>query len=269
MNKSTAKGSSVRASAQPQIAEGSIRPRSDQTRLRLVVPIGVIVAVAIICIIVAVLTSARRADEVSFNREQELIQQAITDRGTRVLRELESVAATQRAVEAIARNYNAPWVERRVGNWLETYFDHDLVAVVDASDKIEYTRSRSSDARGAINWPFELAAILDLLRGRAGATLNGVVPIAVAPDLVRSSRIAVLIQRFTERPAIVAAVAVGSDADLTAGNAGAPIVVAVKYIDDAMLREIGNRLQLPELRLLDDRANDQRHAGHRHGRSAR
>ncbi len=256
MNKSTAKGSSVRASAQPQIAEGSIRPRSDQTRLRLVVPIGVIVAVAIICIIVAVLTSARRADEVSFNREQELIQQAITDRGTRVLRELESVAATQRAVEAIARNYNAPWVERRVGNWLETYFDHDLVAVVDASDKIEYTRSRSSDARGAINWPFELAAILDLLRGRAGATLNGVVPIAVAPDLVRSSRIAVLIQRFTERPAIVAAVAVGSDADLTAGNAGAPIVVAVKYIDDAMLREIGNRLQLPELRLLDDRAND-------------
>ncbi len=254
MDKSTTKGGSVTASAQPVIAEDGIRPRSDQTRLRLVAPIGAIVAVAIICVIVAVLTSARRADEVSLNREQELIQRAIADRGVRILRELESVAATQRAADAIGRDYDAQWVDRRVGNWLETYFDHDLVAVVDAADKVEYARSRSSDAPGAINWPIELAAALDLLRGRDGTALNGVVPVVVGPDQVRPSRIAALIQRFTGRPAIVAAVAVGSNDDLAAGNAHAPIVVAIKYIDDAMLREIGSRLQLPELGLLDDRA---------------
>ena len=33
-------------------------------------------AVAIVCIVIAVLTSARRADEVSLGREQKLIQQA-------------------------------------------------------------------------------------------------------------------------------------------------------------------------------------------------
>ena len=270
MNKSTAKGSSVTASAQPEIAEDGIRPRSDQTRLRLVVPIGVIVAVAIICVIVAVLTSARRADEVSLNREQELIQQAIADRGVRILRELESVAATQRAADAIGRNYNAQWVDRRVGNWLETYFDHDLVAVVDAADKVEYARSRSSDAPGAINWPMELAAVLDLLRGRDRRCIERRRSRHRCDRIqVRPSRIAALIQRFTERPAIVAAVAVGSDDDLAAGNAGAPIVVAVKYIDDAMLREIGSRLQLPELRLLDDRRERRRNAGHRHYRPAR
>ena len=254
MDKSTTKGGSVTVSAQPVIAEDGIRPRSDQTRLRLVAPIGAIVAVAIICVIVAVLTSARRADEVSLNREQELIQRAIADRGVRILRELESVAATQRAADAIGRDYDAQWVDRRVGNWLETYFDHDLVAVVDAADKVEYARSRSSDAPGAINWPIELAAALDLLRGRDGTALNGVVPVVVGPDQVRPSRIAALIQRFTGRPAIVAAVAVGTNDDLAAGNAHAPIVVAIKYIDDAMLREIGSRLQLPELGLLDDRA---------------
>jgi diguanylate cyclase len=219
------------------------------------VPIGVTIAVAIICIIVAVLSSAKKADEASLNREQELIRRAITDNGTRVLRELESVAATQRAAQAIGHDYDAAWVERRVGNWLETYFDLDLVAVVDAADKVEYARSRSSDTTGTINWPLELAAVLELLRGRAEATLSGVVPVIAAPDQVRPSRIATLIERFTGRPAIVAAVVVGSDDELAAGNAGAPIVVVVKYIDDAMLQEIADRLQLPGLRQLDDKAS--------------
>ena len=258
MNSNTAKGNSVSASAQPDIAEGSKRPRADQILRRLVLPIGVLVAVAIICVIVAVLTSARRADEVSFKREQELIQQAIADRGAQVLRELESVAATERAAETIRRTYNPQWVERRVGNWLESYFDDDLVAVVDAADKVEYSRSRSAAATGAIEWPVELAAMLDLLHGRTGAALSHAVPVVVAPGPTQSSRFAALIQRFTERPAIVAAVAVGSDDDFAAGNTGAPIVVAVKYIDDAMLREIGSQLQLADLHQLDDqtRAGD-------------
>jgi hypothetical protein len=34
-------------------------------RLSIVVPIGIIVAVAIVCVVVAVLSSARRADEVA------------------------------------------------------------------------------------------------------------------------------------------------------------------------------------------------------------
>ena len=252
MNSNTAKGNSVSASAQPDIAEGSKQPRADQILRRLVLPIGVLVAVAIICVIVAVLTSARRADEVSFKREQELVQQAVADRGAQVLRELESVAATERAAETIRRTYNQQWVERRVGNWLESYFDDDLVAVVDAADKVEYSRSRSAAATGAIKWPVELAAMLDLLHGRTGAALSHAVPVVVAPGPTQSSRFAALIQRFTERPAIVAAVAVGSDDDFAAGNTGAPIVVAVKYIDDAMLREIGSQLQLADLHQLDD-----------------
>ena len=61
-----------------------------------------------------------------------------------------------------------------------------------------------------------------------------------------------LIQRFFDRPAIVAAVAVGSDSDLKLGNEHAPIAFSVKYIDETMLGEIGSRLQLAGLRRLDD-----------------
>ncbi len=240
-------------SARPQIAEECKRSRWDQARLSLVIPIGVIGAVAIVCVVVAVLTSARRADQVSLNREQQLIQQAIADRGARVLREVQSVATTQDATLAVRVNYDPQWVERRIGQWLQAFFDHDLVVVVDGVDQVEYARSRSAGDPGAIDLPVELAN-LALLRGRLSALPSRAIPVIAAQDPLKPGRSTALIQRFMDKPAIVAAVAVGSDGDLALGNASAPIVVSVKYIDKDMLREIGDRLQLPGLRKIDDPA---------------
>ena len=44
----------------------------DRARLSVVVPIGVIVAVAIVCIVVAVLSSAQRADVVAVDHEKQM-----------------------------------------------------------------------------------------------------------------------------------------------------------------------------------------------------
>ncbi len=93
-------------SAQPDIAEDSNQSRWDRARLRLFLPIGLIVAVAVVCLIIAILTSARRADEVTLDREDQLLEQAIADRGTRVLREVESVAATNGATQKIREEYD-------------------------------------------------------------------------------------------------------------------------------------------------------------------
>jgi diguanylate cyclase (GGDEF)-like protein len=252
--KNTAKGGSVITSAQPEIAEESKRSLWDQARLRLIVPIGVIVAVGVVCLIVAMWMSARRADEVALNREQQLIGQAIAARGARVLREVESVAATSGATQAIREAYDAQWVERRVGHWLQAFFDHDLVLVVDGSDHVEYAHSRSSGDIGAIDLPAELSAILDLLRGRLTALPARAIPVIAAQDPLKPGRSTASIEQVMDRPAIVAAVAVGSDSDLAHGNAAAPIVFSIKYIDDDLLREIGERLQLPGLRTIDDPA---------------
>jgi diguanylate cyclase (GGDEF)-like protein len=243
----------VVTSARPRIAEECKRSRWDQARLSLLVPIGVIIAVAIVCLVVAMLTSVRRADEVSLNREQQLIQQAIADRSARVLREVQSVATTPGATQAIRVNYDPQWVERQIGKWLQAYFDHDLVMVVDGFDQVEYARSRSAGDPGAIDLPMKLAS-LDLLRGRLSALPSSAIPVIAAQDPLKPGRSTALIQRFMDRPAIVAAVAIGSDSDLALGNESAPIVVSVKYIDDDMLREIGERLQLPGLHNIDDPA---------------
>ena len=74
------------------------------------VPIGVIVAVAIVCIVVAVLSSARRADQVAIQHEAQLLARALDSDGERVLREVESVASSQSAIENIRLNYDPAWV---------------------------------------------------------------------------------------------------------------------------------------------------------------
>ena len=239
-------------SARPRVAGENNRSRRDRARLRLVVTIGVPAVVAIVCLVAAVLTSARRADEASLDRERQLIQQAIADRGTRILREVESVAATSDAKQAIRRDDDPQWVERRIGKWLEDFFDHDVVLVVDGSDRLQYTRFRASGDAGATELAKELAASFGFLRGRRLPSDS--LRLIAAPDAVKPGRSAVLIQHLPNGPAIVAAVAVGSDSDLASGNPSAPIVASVKYIDDDMLREIGNRLQLPGLHAIGDAA---------------
>jgi len=242
----------VTTSARPRVAGENNRSRRDRARLRLVVTIGVPAVVAIVCLVAAVLTSARRADEASLDRERQLIQQAIADRGTRILREVESVAATPDATQAIRRDDDPQWVERRIGKWLEDFFDHDVVLVVDGSDRLQYTRFRASGDAGATELAKELAASFGFLRGRRLPSDS--LRLIAAPDAVEPGRSAVLIQHLPNGPAIVAAVAVGSDSDLASGNPSAPIVASVKYIDDDMLREIGNRLQLPGLHAIGDAA---------------
>ena len=239
--------------ALPRISEDRKPSPWDRVRLSLVVPIGVVVAVAIVCVVVAALTSARRADEFSLNRERQLIQRAIAARAARVLRELESVATTERATLAIRINYDPGWVERNVGAWLQASFGHDLVIVVDGLDQIRYALLRSADS-GTIDLHTQLAASLDLLRGRLGAAPGGVIRIADVEQSAKPGRRLALIQRFLDRLAIVAAVAVGSDGDPALGRGRAPIAFSVKYIDEDMLGEIGSRLQLPGLSQIDDAA---------------
>jgi diguanylate cyclase len=240
----------VSVPAQSQTAEDGKWSRWDEARLRLIVPIGVIVAIAIACLVVAIFTSARRADEVSLKREQQLIEQALAGRGARVLRELESVATTTAATQGIRDNYDVQWVERHVGNWLEAFFNHDLVLIVDGSDQVRFARSRASGDIGMIALPAPLLTIVDQLRGRLAANPDALA-VAGAPDPHKPGRAASCIVQVMDKPAIVAAAAVGSDSDLADGNAGAPIVISVKYIDPDLLREIGDRLQMSDLHVID------------------
>ena len=239
-------------SAQPDNAEDGNRPRFDHAWLKLIVPIGAIVLVAVICLIVAIVTSARRADEMAIKREQQLVQEALVEGGARMLRQLESVAATDRAAQSMRDRYDPHWVDEHLGHWLENFFDHDVVVVVDGADRVRYVRARGAADVRSMPLPSTFATILDFARGRTDTVPAGALPVIASQEGSKVARSAGWIGQVRGHPAIVMAVAVGSESELAAGNRTAPLVLSVKFIDGTLLQKIGDHLQLSGLRPAED-----------------
>jgi diguanylate cyclase len=249
-NKNFAKEDNVTDTAPSPIAAS--RSRWEDARARLVIVVAAFVGLAILVIFGFLLASARRTDDAAQAREQKLVQQAVLTRGVRILHEVESVAATSRATKHIRQAFDPAWVDRRVGKWLETYFDHDLVVVVDANNHVEYARSRLQGELDAKVPDDELAPSIELLRRKLTELPRGVMQIATGAEAAPTGRSAVVMQHFLARPAFVAAVAVGDDDEFAHGAENAPIVLSVKYLDSTLLKELGFQLQVRGLREADD-----------------
>src|SRR5262249_16502299 len=86
-------------------------PAERVERLSIVVPIGIIIAIAIVCVGIAVLGAARRADEVALDAERRLISRALTSHGQRVLRELETVVTSDAAYRKLRIDFDMDWVK--------------------------------------------------------------------------------------------------------------------------------------------------------------
>jgi diguanylate cyclase (GGDEF)-like protein len=221
----------------------------DRGRLSVVVPIAVIVAVAIVCVVVAVLSSAQRADEVALDQEQLLFTRALADQSERVLREVDSVATSENALRNIQID-NLSWIQRRIGLWLTTYFDHGFVFVLNGSDEFVYALldRRAIDPEQMIAIRADLTPLFAYLRGRAPSPPNGVLSIMDSnreTEVGHGKRMA-LVKNFLGAPALIAAVAVAlPDGSLPARS---PFVLAVRHIDEPLLAEISSHLLLNNLR---------------------
>jgi sensor domain CHASE-containing protein len=218
-----------------------------------VVPIGAIVAVAIVCIVVAVLSSARRADQVAIQHEAQLLARALDSDGERVLREVESVASSQSAIENIRLNYDSAWVARRVGVWLQSFFEHDYVIVLDGEDQPLYAiagdQAMSAAALAAIK-P-QLAPLIDYMRGRALSLDGGLRVGQATPTEGGAHPQAAVITRLLNLPAVIAAAAVGPVNGVPPSlDNRAPIILSVKFIKRGLLADIGTQLRMTDLRPL-------------------
>jgi len=222
----------------------------DRARLSVVVPIGVIVAVAIVCIVVAVISSAQRADKVAAQHEKLLFSRALAGYGERAMSEVKSVAGSEHAVENIRDKWDADWVKTRVGSWLKSFFDHDHVFVFDGADEPLYSQfdRRALDPSWIAAALPDMKAVLDYMRGR-NPDLRGMVRLAEATVPSEGPHAeAAVIRNVAGRTAVIAAAAVGPVDSATA----APIVMSVKFVDSETLAAIAGQLRLSHLRKLED-----------------
>ena len=218
------------------------------TRASSVFPIGILVAVAFICVIVAALSSARRADEVAIKQETQRLIAGIGNRADRILREVMSVSTTDRAIARITRNPDAEWIAEHAGERLKTSFHHDFVFVVDRDGRVLYPHDRLRLDPAAVR--FNLGpALLALRNGEHHASPSFRILAESGNGRTDGPARATLLQIFAGRPALIAAVAVGKDGDIAAASAATPAIVAVRFLDAAVLGEIGARLSLRNLRV--------------------
>jgi diguanylate cyclase len=220
-------------------------------RLSAVAPIGFIVVVAIVCVVVAALGSAQRADDVALANERQLFTRALTYQGERVLRDISSLASSDAAYRRIRVNFDADWVQAGVGLRLQSFFDHDFVFVIDPAGHFQFASlgRRSVDPSWFNSVQSELRPVLDLMRGAPNADAA----LAIDAGAV-SAHGAARLQSFLGRPAIVAAVAVAMSGEPPAEvNAKAPAILSVKFIDEDVLKDIASRLGLSNLHDVADR----------------
>ena len=197
--------------ARPRASDARQYTSWDRARLSVVVPIGVIVAVAIVCIVVAVLSSAQRADVVAVDHEKQLFSRALINYGERVLREVESVASSEGAIENIRHSFDPQWAKLRVGTWLETYFDHDYIFIFDRNDTLLYSvvGRRPADTQWFATARPAFASVLDFMRGRDPG-LRGAIRLNQQILTEGSAHPqAAIISQLLGRPAVIAASAVG------------------------------------------------------------
>ena len=90
-------------------------------RMSAVIPIGVIVALAIVCVVVAVLSAAHRADEVALEAERQLFARALAGRGQRLLREIEAVASMENSKRRILGNFDPESAHPSVSSSLQSF----------------------------------------------------------------------------------------------------------------------------------------------------
>src|SRR5262249_45223583 len=128
-----------------------------------VAPIVLIIVFAVVCVIVAVQWSAYRADDVALHQERQLFAQAIAQRRAEILREVESIVASDNAVARLWTGFDWTWVHNRVGLRLKNYFEQNQVFAVDPSDRVTDALAGADGFDGA---SAELAPIIDAVRGR-------------------------------------------------------------------------------------------------------
>ncbi|MBV9261362.1 MAG: bifunctional diguanylate cyclase/phosphodiesterase [Pseudolabrys sp.] len=225
----------------------------DRARLSVVVPVGVIVAVAIVCIVVAVLSSAQRADDVAAEQERQVLSRALSRQSARVLHELASVTESDDATRNIRDHFDPAWVDQHVGQRLQGFFDHDYVFVVDGNEHLLYSAVGRQPADPALyeNARAYLGSLIAYVHGR-DVLLPGAVKADGDGAAAGAHGRTALIQSFMGRPALVAALAVGADPKDAAIDAWAPVAISIKFIDRGALTILATTLHLERLRIVDD-----------------
>jgi diguanylate cyclase (GGDEF)-like protein len=235
----------------------------DRTRLGVVVPLCVVVAVAIVCIVVAALTSAHQANQVAFEREKQLLTRAINNHGEWSLRRLQTITMSDAAVGAEDIDEASAQLSSRLSSWFAALLDHDLVVLTDSSDRIVHSQlGVGQPDTGLLSDAIpRLQSLIEYLRRRSAALPERTIAIVGGDHAASGSQggKAVFLHDINGKLAAVSTMPIPHrrDHDTAAGAASPPLVLTVRIVGPSLLASISDRLQLANLRMVEGPARSE------------
>ena len=220
----------------------------------------IMIAAAVILSFVAIQSATRQSDFVSVERQVKAARHAIEASVDELALQQESVAIWDDAAShVVQRPRDMGWIHDNIGSWLFRLFDHSETFILDGRDAPIYA---SSD--GALASPEryrsvgnDLKRLVEGVRGgdhgppgthdrRPGGLVSSDSTVRTTPRAIHESHLMLV----HGRPAVASAMLIKpSTSGYVKADGAWPILLSIRYLDQAFLRELAQRQLIADPRL--------------------
>lgn len=217
-----------------------IRHIAEQTRLRFIVTRGlpaILLTLAVGGLAMLLLSwSAQRSDEVSFERQEELVHVVVSQLRARVAHDQESATVWDKAVTEV-RADDTSWMDNNLGTWMHTYFGFDGAYVLNPADRPIYAFANRAIAKPAVYAAIASKVdplVNELRKKMRGGDINGANPTFLSPGVADLTVI-------RGHPAVVSVKPIVSDTGKIKQVPGTEYMhVAVRFLDGSFVQKLTN-----------------------------
>ena len=189
--------------------------------------------------------AARKSDELSIDRQQQLIATVLEQNFRAIAHDQEAATVWDDSVrQLLARKPDARWLDDNLGIWFHTYYGHDEVFITNPEDRVIYAmREGRRDDAGTYARSIGVAATPLIAELRA--KMRKGVTIAKASSVLSPG--AIDLGTFHGHPAIISVKPVVSDTGEIVQKPGSEYFhVSVRYLDGSFIADLARRYQLGE-----------------------
>ncbi|MCB8836999.1 bifunctional diguanylate cyclase/phosphodiesterase [Aurantimonas sp. VKM B-3413] len=237
--------------AHDRVSRGSTR--------RLTLVVGVMIVLTSLLLIGVIAYVGRIADVQEASQEKNRIENALNQSVARVLDQQKSVAWWDDAVKFVTQQPNDEFIDSNFGIFLTETYGHDEVYILNARDVpvYSYFGMKREEPQAFERRRNQLASVIAAVRGQKD------VPLTERPDFFigRQQHYDVLrkvlavaawkgaILTIDRRPAIVAAITIVPNVDMSLLTVPPDVLISIDWIDAPFLTQISQLLLIPDIRL--------------------
>ena len=207
-------------------------------------------SLAIVLLMAALLAAfvwiaARKADELSIDRQQHLIAIVLDQNFRAIPHDQESSTVWDDSVVQLRkRPYDLDWLDDNLGVWFHTYYGHDEIFIVDGEDKLVYAM-RAGKRAPADLYSRSIGSTVKPLIAELRAKMRSGTPIRLASSILTPG--AIDLAMVHGHPAIVSAKPVVSDTGEISQPPGREhLHISIRYLDGSFVADLAQRYQLED-----------------------